>query len=730
MSMESGRPRPQSASVALADENGDRARRPITAAGTAAFRIEREGDLALIWFDLPGEKVNKFSSSVMIEFGGIVDQMERASDVKRILIASGKPSIFIAGADVSEFSKATSPEQAKEYTRFGQQTLHRFSKLPQVKVAAINGACLGGGCELAISCDWRVMSDSPKTTIGLPETKLGIFPAWGGTTKLPRLIGLPAALDIILEGKSLDGRRAKKVGLADEVVPGAILLDVAKQFTQRGKRHDGARTKFYIEGNPLARAFVFKQARKAVLEETHGHYPAPLKAIEVMEAGFAEGVERGLAREVEEVVPLITGEVAQNLVRLFFMMEDSKKDRVAAKPREVASVGVLGAGVMGGGIAYIVSDKTDAAVRMRDINWNALAGGLQAAAKIWKKKVERRRMTRGEMQRDLARITTTTDWSGFQHADLVIEAVVENLDVKRKVLAEFESIAKEGAIFASNTSTLPITELAANAKHPDRVVGMHFFNPVDRMPLVEVIRGEKTSDVSMVTVASFARKLGKSVVVCNDGPGFIVNRILGPYMNESGFLLEEGNSIESIDEAMVDFGMPMGPMALLDEVGIDVAAKVGVILRERFAGRIQQSRIVEVLYADHRLGKKGGKGLYFYEGGKRKSPDAAVYKLLGVSAPHPVDKKTAVDRMVLSMINEAALILDEKIAASASDIDLAMIMGTGFPPFRGGLLRYADSIGLRNVVARLEELAAKHGPRFRPTEPLRRLAEGGGKFTQ
>jgi len=697
---------------------------------TGAFRIEREGDLAIIWFDLPGEKVNKFSSSVMMEFAGIVDQMERASDVKRILIVSGKPSIFIAGADVSEFSKVTTLEQAKEYTRFGQQTFHRFSKLPQVTAVAINGACLGGGCELAISCDWRVMSDSPKATIGLPETKLGIFPAWGGTTKLPRLIGLPAALDIILQGKSLDGRRAKKIGLVDEVVPAAILLDVAKQFTTRGKRHDGSRARFYIEGNPLTRSYIFNKARKAVLEETHGHYPAPLKAIEVMEAGFAEGVERGLAREVDYVVPLISGEVAQNLIRLFFMMEDSKKERIAAKPREIGSVGVLGAGVMGGGISYIVGDKTEAAIRMRDINWNALAGGLKAASKIWRKNVERRRMTRGEMQRKLARITTTTDWSGFQHVDLVIEAVVENLDIKHRVLAEFEAIAKEGAIFASNTSTLPITEIAANAKHPDRVVGMHFFNPVDRMPLVEVIRGEKTSDVSLVTIANFARKLGKTVVVCNDGPGFIVNRILGPYMNESGFLLEEGNSIESIDEAMVDFGMPMGPMALLDEVGIDVAAKVGVILRERFAGRIQQSRVVEVLYGDHRLGKKGGKGLYFYEGGKRKDSDPAVYKLLGVSAPHPVDKKDAVDRMVLSMINEAALILDEKIAASASDIDLAMIMGTGFPPFRGGLLRYADSVGMRNVIARLEELAARHGPRFRPTEPLRRLAEGGGKFTQ
>ncbi|PYQ49804.1 MAG: fatty oxidation complex subunit alpha [Acidobacteria bacterium] len=545
---------------------------------TTAFRIEREGDLAIVWFDLPGEKVNKFSSTVMMEFARIVDDFERSKEIRRIVIASGKPSIFIAGADVSEFTKVSTIELAREYTRFGQQTFHRFSKLPQVKVAAINGACLGGGCELAISCDWRVMSDSAKATIGLPETKLGIFPAWGGTTKLPRLIGLPAALDIILKGKALEGRRAKRVGLVDEVVAGAILLDVAKQFTTLGIRRDETRTRFYIEGNPVARSVIFSKARKAVLAETHGHYPAPLKAIDVMEAGMSGGVERGLEREVEEVAPLILGDVAQNLVRLFFMMEESKKDKVAAKPREIAGVGVLGAGVMGGGISYIVADKTDSLVRMRDINWNALAGGLKAAAKIWKRQVETRRITRGEMQRKIARVTTTTDWTGYQNADLVIEAVIENLEVKRKVLAEFESIAKEGAIFASNTSTLPITDIAANAKHPERIVGMHFFNPVDRMPLVEVIRGAKTSDETVVTVANFARKLGKTVVICNDGPGFVVNRVLGPYMNESGFLLEEGNTIESIDAAMIDFGMPMGPMALLDEVGIDVAAKVGGIL--------------------------------------------------------------------------------------------------------------------------------------------------------
>lgn len=695
-----------------------------------AFTIERQGDLAIVWFDLPGEKVNKCSTPVLHELSGLLDEIAASRDLKRVVFASKKPGIFIAGADVQEFTTVSGEEQAKAYVRLGQEVFTKLAKLPQATVAAIDGACLGGGCELALSCDWRVMSDSPKAVIGLPEVKLGIFPAWGGTSKLPRLIGLPAALDIILNGKALDGKRAKRAGLADEVVEPGIVLEVAKKFAERGKRKGGGRTKFYLEGNPIARSVIFSQARKAVLKQTRGHYPAPLKAIEVMAYAMSAGVERGMQREAEEAARLVNNDVARNLVQLFFLMEESKKDRFTAKAKDISYVGVLGAGVMGGGIAQIVADKTDAEVRMRDIAMNAIAGGLKAASKVWKRKVERRRMTRGEMARKLARITGTTDWSGFQRADMVIEAVVESLNIKRQVLAEFEALAKPGAIFATNTSTIPITQIAANAAHPENVVGMHFFNPVDRMPLVEVIRGEKTSEVAMVTTAALARKLGKTVVYCNDGPGFVVNRILGPYMNESAFLLEQGNSIESLDKAMVDFGMPVGPMALLDEVGIDVAAKVAGILSEAFGARMEKSGVVEKLYADGRHGKKNGKGLYLYKDGKRQGPDPSVYKVLGIGNPHPADEKEAVERMILAMINEASLILDEKIVATAGELDLAMIMGTGFPPFRGGLLRYADSHGLPYVVSRLDELATRVSPRFRPNEPLKRLAERDGKFYQ
>ena len=572
------------------------------------------------------------------------------------------------------------------------------------------------------------MSDSPKATIGLPETKLGIFPAWGGTTKLPRLIGLPAALDIILNGKTLDGKRAKRVGLVDDVVAGAILLDVAKQFAKKEKSTGSDRTKFYIEGNPITRRLIFGKARKAVMEQTHGHYPAPLKAIDVMEYGMSAGVEAGLAREVEEVVPLIMGDVAQNLVRLFFLMEDAKKDRLAVKPRDVAEVGVLGAGVMGGGIAQVVADKTDAAVRMRDINWKALAGGMKAAARIWKKKVERRRMTRGEMQRKLAAsrrrrtgAASSTSTSSSKRSSRISRSSGRCWPSSRAWQSPMQCLRRIRRRCRSPRSP-------RNAKHPDRVVGMHFFNPVDRMPLVEVIRGAKSSDVAVATVANFARKLGKTVVLCNDGPGFVVNRILGPYMNEAGFLLEEGNSIESIDRRWSTSECRWDRWRCSTKSASTWRRKSARSSRNdlptAFSSLASSTRCTRPTAS----GKRAAKGLYLYEDGKRKEPDPEVYKVLGIRSPQPADRKAVVERMVLPMINEAALILDEKIVGSAAELDLAMIMGTGFPPFRGGLLRYADSLGTATIVARLDELASRLGARFRPSEPLRRLAQRGAKF--
>jgi 3-hydroxyacyl-CoA dehydrogenase / enoyl-CoA hydratase / 3-hydroxybutyryl-CoA epimerase len=697
---------------------------------SGAFRLDREEDLALVWFDYPGEKVNKFSSWVVEEFERLVGELA-GSDARKVLFLSAKERNFIAGADVSEFTQVTSASQAADYIRYGQSVLMKWAALPQVTFAVINGSCLGGGTELALNCDYRLMSDDPKAIIGLPEVKLGILPAWSGSTRLPRLIGLPAALDMILNGRTIDSRRAKKSGLVDEVLPAAVLLDSARRYAAGRKESKRVgrkgRTHFYLEGNPLARKFVFGKARDAVIKQTGGHYPAPLEAIEVMKRGLARGVDAGLEAEADAASRLIMGDVAQNLVRLFFMMEDAKKDTGPA-PRKIASAGVLGAGLMGGGIAQLIADKADVNVRMKDINWDALAGGMKAAAKVWKKRVERRRMKKGEMLRKLARITTTTDWSGFRTADVVVEAVVENLAVKQQVLREFEGNGKGGAIFATNTSTIPITAIATAAALPENVVGMHFFSPVDRMPLVEVIAGEKTSPEVVSTIAAFGRKLGKTVVVCKDGPGFIVNRILGPYINEAALLVQEGSSIDSVDKAMLRFGMPMGPLALLDEVGIDVAGKAAHVLMESFGERMEAATLIDAMLGDQRFGKKNGRGVYLWKGGKRTAPDPDVYRIAGVGSPRAGDANAMVERMLLVMINEASRIAEERIASSAQDIDLAMIMGTGFPPFRGGLLRYADSLGIPYLLGRFDDLSSRLGKRFAPAEPIRRMGAEGTSF--
>jgi len=693
-----------------------------------AFRLERDGSTGILWFDLPGEKVNKFSSGVVASLEAMLDEIASMRDVERLIVMSAKENIFIAGADIAEFQNPPSAEAAEAYVRWGQSVFEKLSKLPQVTVAVIHGPCMGGGTEMALNCDYRLATDWSKTSIALPEVKLGIFPAWSGTTKLPRLIGLRAALDMILTGRTVVSKKAKSIGLVDDVVPAAIRLDAAKRFVaSKKKRRGGGRTSFVFDGNPVGRAVVFSQARKKVLKQTGGHYPAPLEALDAMKAGYSGGVAKGLAAEAKGAAKLIMGEVAQNLVRLFFLIEAARKWD-GPDPAEVRSAGVLGAGLMGGGITQTLVDKADIPVRMKDINWDALAGGMKAAAKIWKRKVDRRRMKRFDMEMKLSRITTTTGWDGFHAVDVVIEAVVEKLAIKQQVLREFEQIAKEKAIFATNTSTIPISAIAQASKRPENVIGMHFFSPVDRMPMVEVIVGEKTSAQTTSTIVNLAKKMGKTVVVAKDGPGFIVNRILGPYLNEAGLLLEEGATIGSIDEAMVSFGMPLGPLALLDEVGIDVAGKAARVLIEAFGERMKSSASIEKLLEDGRWGKKNGRGVYVWKDGKRTKPDSSIYRLVGVSNPKPGDANAMSERMVLAMINEAALLLHEGIARSAADIDLVMIMGTGFPPFRGGLLGYADSLGVPYVVARLDDLQHKAGPRFTPCEPLRKLAEAGGRF--
>jgi len=697
--------------------------------GAKAFRLEVQGETGILWFDLPGEKINKFSGWVMDELEEVLEKLSGMADLKRILVASPKPGIFIAGADVEEFTQIRNIDDARALVERGQRVLNKLRRLPQTTIAVIDGACMGGGTEFALACDYRLMSDSGKASMALPEVKLGIFPAWGGVTYLPRLVGIPSALDMILTGRSIRAKAGKRMGLIDEIIPQATALDAALTWSssKRGKRREAGKTRLVVEGNPLARKVIFNKARAATIAKTGGHYPAPLKAIDVMEIGFREGVGKGLEAEVRESTTLGENDVARNLINLFFLIEESKKWQ-GPEPAKIEAAAVLGAGLMGSGIAQTIVDKGGLNVRMKDVNFAALGKGMKAAEKIWRKKLDRRRINKVEYSRLLSQITTTTDWSGFHHVDLVIEAVLEKLELKKQVLAEFEAIAKEGAIFATNTSTIPITKIAEGAKHPDKVVGMHFFSPVDKMPLLEIIAGEKTSAETLSTAVAFGKKIGKTVVVCKDGPGFIVNRILGPYMNEAGFMVEEGYAIDFIDKTMVKFGMPLGPLNVLDEVGIDVAQKAGQVLSDAFGDRAQATELIKALVNDGRFGKKNGRGVYQWVKGKKGDPDPAVYKLVKSFGAKRSDAPLLVDRTIFLMVNEASRILDEGIASCAGDVDLAMIMGTGFPPFRGGLLRYADDLGAAAIVEKMRELRKVYGIRFEPSEALVRLAESGKTF--
>jgi 3-hydroxyacyl-CoA dehydrogenase/enoyl-CoA hydratase/3-hydroxybutyryl-CoA epimerase len=710
------------------------------------LEIEKNGVANLV-FDLPGEKVNKLSAPVMEELEKALNVIDGNKAIRVLIITSLKKDIFIAGADINEIKDLTNEKDARSKVSRGQEIMNKIAGLKIPTVAIINGACLGGGLELALACNYRVAITNPKTVIGLPEVNLGIIPGFGGTQRLPKLIGLEKSLQIILSGKAVDAMKAFKMGIVDDIVREEFLEEKLGHFIGEllklgssniylAKRKEAAKKRFIFERLLFGKHIIFYLAHKGLYAKTKGQYPAPLVALEVIKRTYGRTYAgRGFKVELDAFCELCVGEISKNLIEIFFTSEDLKKySGVSAdtKITYVRSSVIVGAGVMGGGIAWLFANK-DLNVRIKDITQSAVALGYQQIIKIFNQLKKIRKLTQAQVDMKTARVSAGLDFTSFNTADILVEAVVENMEVKKKILAEIDSKAKKDAIIVSNTSSLSISEMASALKNPERFAGMHFFNPVNRMPLIEVIRGEKTSDETIASVVQLSKKLGKTPIVVKDVAGFLVNRILLPSMNEAAYLLQEGANLKQVDLLMEKFGMPMGPFTLSDVVGIDVGVKVAHSLESAYGDRMRVSELLKEIYTNHKglLGKKAGKG--FYNHGVKTEVNNEIYAIVAkireekkISQTY-ISAEEIIDRCVLTMVNEAAKCLEEGVVENARYLDMAMIMGAGFPAFRGGVLKYADNRGIKEVVKRLEEFS-KHGARFEVSALLREMVLNGKKF--
>jgi len=706
----------------------------------AAFRTEMRGDVAVLTFDLPGESVNTLSPAVGTEFARELERLGQDSAVKAVVFTSAKQD-FVVGADVKWLGSLRAAADGERASREAQEGLDRLAAFSKPVVAAIHGACLGGGLEWALACRGRVASDAPRTQLGVPEVQLGLLPGAGGTQRLPRLIGVQAALDLILTGKAVRASKARKLGLVDEVVPQPILVDVAVERARALAEGKGvppprrtpreAVTRAALEGNPLGRRLLFAEARKQVMKKSGGHYPAPERALEVVREGLEKGFEAGKRAESRAFGELLVTEVSARLRELFFATTALKKDTGvdgAAKPQEVHKVGVLGGGLMGGGIAFVTAEKAELPARIKERDDASVGRALSHVRGLLDQRVRRRRLDRRGLEKVMSRVTASTDLSGFHRADVVIEAVFEDLALKRRLLAEVEAATPESSVFASNTSSIPIARLAEGAKRPGNVIGMHYFSPVEKMPLLEVITHAGTDPSVVATCVNLGKEQGKTVIVVRDGPGFYTSRVLAPYLNEAAHLLVEGADIAAVDAALRAYGFPVGPFQLLDEVGIDVGEKVSHVLHDAFGERMAPPGTMSALVKEGRLGRKARKGFYRYDV-KGKEVDTAVYASLpGGATRVPFPEEELRERPVLLFLNEAVRCLEEGILRSARDGDIGAVFGLGFPPFRGGPFRAADAMGAAELVRRLEHWQERKGARFEPAPLLKRMAAGDERF--
>ncbi len=698
------------------------------------IRLERRDDgVAVVWLDHPSKPVNTLSPALLEEFRETIEPVLDDDGIRALVVASAKKDTFIAGADL-ELVQDMSREDAEALSRNGNALLSRIAHHPKPVVAAVHGAALGGGLEVALACHYILASDDPATVLGQAEVMLGLIPAGGGTQRVIQRVGLVKGLPLLLTGKRLHAGKARRLGLVDALTtPGGIAdtaaraaLAIAEGRLERPERRRSLVDRLAVL--PPVRALILRKARQQAMGRTRGNYPAPPAILDCVERGLKKGETAGLALESEYFGKLVPSPEARSLVWIFHAMNAAKKEP-NDDAREVRRLAVLGGGFMGAGIASVSLGRCS--VTIRDLSDDVLASAARTISSGLDKQIHSGSIRRVEGDRRWSRLELTTDVDRLRGADLVIEAVFEDLELKRKVLAEAEERIGPKAVYASNTSALPISGIAADARHPERVLGMHYFSPVPKMPLLEIVAAEGTAGWAVTTARSFGVAQGKACIVVADGPGFYTTRILAPYLNEAVVLLEEGARIEDVDRAMKDFGYPVGPLALVDEVGIDVGAHVAEDLGQAFAERgLGASDALPRMDEAGLGGRKSGSGFYRYPDGKKKKkePNADAYRFVGGGERRSMPAVEIQDRLALLMVNEAAHCLGEAVIASPRDGDLGAVLGLGFPPFRGGPFHHVDAVGAERIVDRLHELEERHGARFAPAPALIDAAEGGTRF--